>query len=288
MTGFHEGELAVQARAGVREQAARLGRGMLAAPDLNGSIGAFLAARQFAVVSARDDDGRLWTSPLHAEPGFLDGRDRTLRVAARPAPGDPLHSLTAGRPVGMLAIDFANRRRVRVNGTVSDADSGALVIDVDRPTATARDSFSHAIFHPRRRRRPRTSPAPPPSTPSRRPSSPRPTRFSSAPRIRPAAPTRPTAAGRPGSSTSPRTRCRGRTIRATTCSTVWATSPSTPPRRCWSSTSPPALPCRSQAPVPSSGPAPTGAWRSPSRRSSGATGRICAPSNSRKYPPVFA
>jgi len=132
MTGFHEGELAVQARAGVREQAARRGRGMLAAPDLNGSIGAFLAARQFAVVSARDDDGRLWTSPLHAEPGFLDGRDRTLRVAARPAPGDPLHSLTAGRPVGMLAIDFANRRRVRVNGTVSDADSGALVIDVDQ------------------------------------------------------------------------------------------------------------------------------------------------------------
>lgn len=30
--GFHEGELAVQERAGVMAQAARLGRGMLAAP----------------------------------------------------------------------------------------------------------------------------------------------------------------------------------------------------------------------------------------------------------------
>ncbi|MGV0849756.1 pyridoxamine 5'-phosphate oxidase family protein [Mycolicibacterium phlei] len=59
MTGFHEGELAVQARAGVREQAARLGR-------------------------------------------------------------------------GMLAIDFASRRRVRVNGTVADADADGLTVAVDQ------------------------------------------------------------------------------------------------------------------------------------------------------------
>ncbi|OBB36100.1 pyridoxamine 5'-phosphate oxidase family protein [Mycobacterium sp. 852002-51961_SCH5331710] len=131
-SGFHEGELAVQARAGVMAQAARLGRGMLAAPDLNGSIGTFLSVREFAVVTARGDDGRLWTSPLHARAGFLEAHDRTLRIAIRPDPGDPLHGLDAGQPIGMLAIDFATRRRVRVNGTVSDGTADGLTVDVDQ------------------------------------------------------------------------------------------------------------------------------------------------------------
>ncbi|MGE2718145.1 pyridoxamine 5'-phosphate oxidase family protein [Mycolicibacterium celeriflavum] len=132
MSGFHEGELAVQARAGVVAQAARLGQGMLAAPDLNGGIGKFLSVREFAVVTARGDDGRLWTSPLHARPGFLEAHDRTLRVETRPVDGDPLHGLAAGQPIGMLAIDFATRRRVRVNGTVGDATAAGLTIDVDQ------------------------------------------------------------------------------------------------------------------------------------------------------------
>lgn len=132
MSGFHEGELAVQARAGVVAQAARLGRGMLAAPDLNGSIGTFLSVREFAVVTARGDDGRLWTSPLHARAGFLEAHDRTLKIAVRPDPGDPLHGLAVGRPIGMLAIDFASRRRVRVNGTVSDVTADGLTVDVDQ------------------------------------------------------------------------------------------------------------------------------------------------------------
>ena len=40
--GFHEGELAVQQRAGVRADAARLA-GMLGEPDLDGGAGLFLA-----------------------------------------------------------------------------------------------------------------------------------------------------------------------------------------------------------------------------------------------------
>jgi len=57
--GFHEGELAVQRRAGVAAQAERLGTAMLATPDLNGGISRFLADRDFAVITARDADGRL-------------------------------------------------------------------------------------------------------------------------------------------------------------------------------------------------------------------------------------
>ncbi|WP_333894342.1 pyridoxamine 5'-phosphate oxidase family protein [Mycolicibacterium gadium] len=131
-TGFHDGELAVQDRAGVRAQAARLGEAMLATPDLNGGMGAFLAARDFAVLTARDADGRLWTSPLLSSPGFLQAHDRELKVHALPSPGDPLHELAAEQPVGLLAIEFATRRRVRVNGTLAQVGDAGLLLAVEQ------------------------------------------------------------------------------------------------------------------------------------------------------------
>jgi predicted pyridoxine 5'-phosphate oxidase superfamily flavin-nucleotide-binding protein len=130
--GFHEGELAVQVRAGVRAQAARLGGAMLAVPDLDGGIGWFLADRDFAVLTARDTEGRLWISPLFAAPGFLEARDRTLRVHTTPGQGDPLHGLPPGQAVGMLAIEFATRRRVRVNGTLTHSEADGLELSVDQ------------------------------------------------------------------------------------------------------------------------------------------------------------
>ena len=131
-TGFHDGEIAVQDRAGVRAQAARLGQAMLDTPDLNGGMGAFLAARDFAVLTARDADGRLWTSPLFASPGFLQAHDQELQVHALPASDDPLHGLAADQPVGMLAIEFASRRRVRVNGTLTHVGDTGLLVSVDQ------------------------------------------------------------------------------------------------------------------------------------------------------------
>jgi predicted pyridoxine 5'-phosphate oxidase superfamily flavin-nucleotide-binding protein len=130
--GFHEGELVVQRRAGVAGPAARLGATMLAVPDLSGGAGTFLADRDFAVITARDDGHRLWTSPLLARPGFLDAHDRQLTVHAAPDNGDPLDGLVAGQPVGLIAIEFATRRRLRVNGTLTDAGPDGLQITVDQ------------------------------------------------------------------------------------------------------------------------------------------------------------
>ena len=130
MGGFHSGELAVQERAGVRQLAQRL-TPMLAPPNLSGGAGRFLAGRDLAVITARGRDGRLWTSPLAARPGFLTGYNASLHVNAVPHKGDPLHDLPAGQPVGMVAIDFAARRRMRVNGTLTRVDGG-LHIEVEQ------------------------------------------------------------------------------------------------------------------------------------------------------------
>ncbi|HVV08614.1 pyridoxamine 5'-phosphate oxidase family protein [Amycolatopsis sp.] len=128
-TGFHEGELAVQRRAGVDTEAGRLA-GMLAPADLSGGIGGFLAGRTFAALTARDRDGRLWTVPLTGAPGFLEPAGAgTLLVHT--APEAPLDDLPAGQPVGLLAIEFMKRRRVRVNGTLA-ATGEVLTIEAEQ------------------------------------------------------------------------------------------------------------------------------------------------------------
>jgi predicted pyridoxine 5'-phosphate oxidase superfamily flavin-nucleotide-binding protein len=130
--GFHPGELAVQQRAGVQAQAARLAP-MVARGQLRAGFGAFLAKARFAAISARDHTGRLWVSPLVGEPGFLRvASPTTLLINAAPPAADPLHGLPADQPIGLIVIDFATRRRVRINGILASTDHGRLSVDVEQ------------------------------------------------------------------------------------------------------------------------------------------------------------
>ncbi|NUT53021.1 MAG: pyridoxamine 5'-phosphate oxidase family protein [Saccharothrix sp.] len=132
MTGFHEGELAVQRRAGVARDAARLS-GMVAPTRLSGGATRFLAERTFAAITARDADGTLWLSPLTGPPGFLHVDAPTaLAVRTSPAEGDPLHGLPADQPVGLIVVEFATRRRLRVNGALSGTGDDGLRVDVEQ------------------------------------------------------------------------------------------------------------------------------------------------------------
>ncbi|HTK63056.1 MAG TPA: pyridoxamine 5'-phosphate oxidase family protein [Pseudonocardia sp.] len=128
---FHEGELLVQRRAGVQADAEKLS-GMLGPASLDGGIGRFLAAQSFAAMTARDRDGRLWTSPLVGAPGFLEGQGRRLRIHAGFADADPLHGVSVGRSVGLIAVDFDRRRRARINGTLVVAGPDGFEVDADQ------------------------------------------------------------------------------------------------------------------------------------------------------------
>jgi len=220
---FHPGELAVQRRAGVRGAAERLA-GMLDAPDLAGGLARFLAERTFAALTARDGTGRLWISPLNGSPGFLEVRGHTdLRVHAAPAAGDPLHDVVPEQPVGMLAIEFARRRRVRINGTLVDAGSGGLTVHVDQAYGNCPQYIQQRLLEP-------VAPAAGPASAVRwgtcwtrlmSPSSVERTPSCSAPATPTEAPTPRTAAACRGSSGCATTgRCGGPTTRATTCSTA--------------------------------------------------------------------
>ena len=124
---YHAGERYVQDRA---HQAA-------AAAAATGAINAvipppaadFLAERELLIVAAADRHGRVWTTHLAGAPGFIEATDgHTMRVARLPLACDPLAGVLQGSvAVGTIAIDFATRRRVRLNG-MSTGDAAGLTI----------------------------------------------------------------------------------------------------------------------------------------------------------------
>src|SRR3954451_18947267 len=94
---FHEGELAVQRRAGVERTAAQVGR--MIGPSIPPEFAAFVARQPFVVAAAPDEDGRVWATLLVGGPGVATVPDeRHLLLAVEPfAP-------PAAR-VGILALE---------------------------------------------------------------------------------------------------------------------------------------------------------------------------------------
>ncbi len=231
MTGFHDGELEVQQKAGVAHDAARL-QGMLRPASLEGGAKKFLTQRDFVAITARDGDGRPWTTALSGLPGFLDSSGSTLTIRTAPGAGDPLHGVPAWQAVGVLVIDLALRRRVRINGELVRSTDGELEIAAEQAYGNCPQ-----YIHPQRGRPPASGlPIGTDGSLARGADcvdrSPRRTRSSSVPRTRRAAPTPRTRVASPASSGSTAATSGGRTTPATTCSTASATSPSTRRLRC--------------------------------------------------------
>lgn len=155
---YHEGELDVQRKAGVADLAARVGR------IIGGTIppvaAQFIEARTLLIASTIDDDGRVWASPLYGSIHVDD--ERTLRMRT---------DFGTDGDIGILAIDLATRRRMRVNGVARREGRDLIVTtsevysncpqyihprpvrpDTSSPEAWVRtsDTFFLATAHPQR------------------------------------------------------------------------------------------------------------------------------------------
>ena len=125
MGPYHEGELEVQRRAGVAATAERVGR--IVRSEIPEVAREFLGEQRFAVLAAADGEERVWATLVHGERGFLAASEHVLRIAARPGPEDPLAGSLAGETdVGVLVIDLATRRRMRINGRARPRGEGGL------------------------------------------------------------------------------------------------------------------------------------------------------------------
>jgi predicted pyridoxine 5'-phosphate oxidase superfamily flavin-nucleotide-binding protein len=128
---FHSGERAIQTQAGTQHQADRLRHGFHR--QLPEPAQRFLSQQRLAVASSVDSNGHVWASLLSGAPGFIQARDsQNVAIAYQPPADDPLHEqLRDGAPLGLLVIDLAERRRVRINGVVALQPDGTLGMHVE-------------------------------------------------------------------------------------------------------------------------------------------------------------
>jgi predicted pyridoxine 5'-phosphate oxidase superfamily flavin-nucleotide-binding protein len=130
-TGYHEGEQAVQAQAGVRIEASRISKMLRSTiPPIAQD---FLHNQRMVIASTIDATGNVWASLLTGEPGFLAVPDeQTVAINAIPAPGDPLaENIHEGAAIGLIAVEFATRRRIRINGYM-EIGQGSIIVHTDQ------------------------------------------------------------------------------------------------------------------------------------------------------------
>lgn len=127
---FHEGERAVQERAGVAEAAAKLGP-MMVQPRLDGNVAAFLRRQMFVIVASSTPSAQVWASVLTGPPGFAAATapDHVV-VRATIADEDPLAEALRYGPaaIGLLVMEPMGRGRIRLNGT---ATRGPHALELD-------------------------------------------------------------------------------------------------------------------------------------------------------------
>ncbi|MFE7118052.1 pyridoxamine 5'-phosphate oxidase family protein [Streptomyces sp. NPDC057654] len=151
---YHEGERAVQRAAGVEAEADRVS--VIHGTRVELTAQAFLSSVSCVALGAADADGRMWASVLLGEPGFVRASPGSVRIvgraeetdapdpaAARSAseastlptgdlsPHDPIGPREPGDPVGLIAMDFTRRRRLRVNGRVRSWGPRLIELAVD-------------------------------------------------------------------------------------------------------------------------------------------------------------
>jgi ferredoxin-NADP reductase/predicted pyridoxine 5'-phosphate oxidase superfamily flavin-nucleotide-binding protein len=130
---WHSGEQALQAKVGVAERMATLGKRVIRdyMPDQHRD---FYEQLPYLIIGAVDDQGWPWASLLEAQSGFIHSPDpRHLEINRRPDTQDPAAAHFApGAALGMLGIDLHTRRRNRLNGHITEVWEEGFSVTVEQ------------------------------------------------------------------------------------------------------------------------------------------------------------
>lgn len=130
---FHEGELLVQQRVGEAIEAQQSGK-IIADTIPKGAL-KFIEQQPMVVLGSVDAQQNIWASVLFGHPGFIKPVDpQTIKLdltQAIPHPRDPFWTnIDHEHHIGMLVIELASRRRLRINGTIDQIVSEQLRLNV--------------------------------------------------------------------------------------------------------------------------------------------------------------
>jgi hypothetical protein len=132
MMPFHSGEIAIQTRAGVREEAEQISR--FIRNTIKPAALEFVRAQQIAIASTIAVDGMIWASLLTGSPGFLRIlNEQTVQIDELSSFSDILYqNLHSNSLIGLLIIDLSNRKRLRLNGNITMQQSGILQVQIQQ------------------------------------------------------------------------------------------------------------------------------------------------------------
>lgn len=145
---YHAGELSMQKWANasaVAEQNVRSIQSVLT----KGAMG-FLQKQTLVIATTADKAGRVWTSYLSGEPGFLTAlNDKTLTVASDLQQSDPLYVHLESNPeIGLLVIDLERRFRLRINGRGTYEEGGRLIVTTEQVYGNCPKYIQKRILRP--------------------------------------------------------------------------------------------------------------------------------------------
>lgn len=137
-TPFHKGEIEVQKRLGVQKSVDSYAPKFVR-PYMSEQHRDFFTSQPFLVIASRDSRGKLWSSMIFASndpytTDFITSPDpKTLIIESQPLKGDALEGdLKLGSDLGILGIEFATRRRNRVNGRIVENDGEKIGFQADQ------------------------------------------------------------------------------------------------------------------------------------------------------------
>ena len=117
---FHEGELKIQTKLGIKDALDRQGRRIIR-EYLTKQHQKFFAQLPYIIVGTVDEFGYPWASIVVGKPGFISSpNEQILKVSTAILGDDPLaDNLAIGMDIGILGIELHSRRRNRLNGIVT-------------------------------------------------------------------------------------------------------------------------------------------------------------------------
>ncbi|AFY89513.1 MULTISPECIES: pyridoxamine 5'-phosphate oxidase family protein [Chroococcidiopsis] len=129
---YHAGELTVQAQAGVQTEAAHLTK--IIGASINPTARDFLRTQRLAIASTIDKHGKVWASLLTGKPGFVQVvAEQLVQVQTTANSSDPLlKNLSIHDDIGILVIDLATRRRLRINGKAELKQNGRIDVQTQQ------------------------------------------------------------------------------------------------------------------------------------------------------------
>ena len=135
LSKYHKGEKLAQELAGERRQADFNGQAITNS-IIEGAL-SFISEQEYVIASITDDDSNVWASVLSGERGFIQALDPKSIVIHRKNVAsdkhDPIAShLEKGKKIGLLIIELASRRRLRVNGNISNITNEEINIRVEQ------------------------------------------------------------------------------------------------------------------------------------------------------------